>query len=284
MRKALFFLLCFLAPPALAGTTTLNYSPSGASPMRQTTDGSSNNLPNFTIWDYSAGANGLAIGSDHNLTCDQGGAASSGPWVMTPWIGGAVNSSGNPLFFTIEGTVPLPTGAATLAAQSLSPSITNPSSVLTLTSATTAYAAGYNIASSATAGSIVVPSFAIATSSGSAHIPTARLISNDATSTAWPGVTVQVDLWSAAPTFTNGNGAAYAVATGSAGYLGSFYCTFAAAEAGDGNYAVCLPTRGSAIDITLASGTTVYWSSSAVTASGTLAASKTLTLEPEIWN
>ncbi len=192
MRKWLIIAaLLMLGSPALAGTATLNYSPSGASPMRQTTDGSSNNLPNFTIWDYSAGANGLAIGSDHNLTCDQGGAASSGPWVMTPWIAGAVNSatnglyfnllqgnavvaSGNPIFATLEGTVPLPTGAATLAAQSLSPSITNPSSVLTLTSATTAYTAGYNIASSGTAGSIVVPSFAIATSSGSAHIPTMR--------------------------------------------------------------------------------------------------------------
>src|SRR5208282_6431713 len=100
MRKLLnlIFALLLVASPALAGSGTLDYAPSGSSPMRQTTDGSSNNLPNMTIWDYSAGANGLAVGSDHNLTTDQGTAAGSGPWIFTPWIAGAVNSATNGLF------------------------------------------------------------------------------------------------------------------------------------------------------------------------------------------
>ena len=49
--------------------------------------------------------------------------------------------------------------------------ITNPTSVLTRPANTTAYASGQLIASSTTAGSIVVRSFAIATSAGGANIP-----------------------------------------------------------------------------------------------------------------
>jgi hypothetical protein len=41
-------------------------------------------------------------------TVTQGGAASSGPWIVAPWIGGAANAVGNPLF------VQLTTGVASL--------------------------------------------------------------------------------------------------------------------------------------------------------------------------
>ena len=58
---------------------------------------------------------------------------------------------------------------------------TNPTSSLTLPSTQTAYAAGSLIASSATAGSVVVPSFTIANSAGGALIPRIRLSTNDAT-------------------------------------------------------------------------------------------------------
>jgi len=34
-------------------------------------------------------------------TVNQGGPAASGPWLVTPWISGAVNASGNPLFMQI---------------------------------------------------------------------------------------------------------------------------------------------------------------------------------------
>ncbi len=46
---------------AIAGSATVNYNSTGSSPFRTTTDGSSNNLSNMTIWDASSGANGLSI-------------------------------------------------------------------------------------------------------------------------------------------------------------------------------------------------------------------------------
>lgn len=67
LRRSVAFLalMTLFVTSAFAGTGTLNYSPSGSSPMRMTTDGGGNNLNNFTLWDYSAGANGLGITPDH---------------------------------------------------------------------------------------------------------------------------------------------------------------------------------------------------------------------------
>ena len=76
MKKPLCALLiCLVVSPAWAGTTTLNYSPSGSSPLRFTTDGSSYNLNNITIWDYSAGANGLGITTNNAAKMEGVGSA-----------------------------------------------------------------------------------------------------------------------------------------------------------------------------------------------------------------
>jgi hypothetical protein len=120
---------------------------------------------------------------------------------------------------------------------------TNPTSTLTLTSSTSAYTAGQFIANNATAGSVTVPSFAIANSAGGALISRLRLTTNDATSTAWGGQTITVDLWSAAPTFTNGDRGAWSPATGTANHLGAFSCAMSA-EYGDGAYGECAPAVG----------------------------------------
>jgi len=110
------------------------------------------------------------------------------------------------------------------------------------------------------------------------------LTSNDSTSTAWGGASLQIDLWSAAPTFTNGDRAAYAVATGAAGYLGSFTCLMSPV-AGDGVYSVCTPLFGGMAEaIKLASGTSIYWSMQALSATGVTAASRTWTLTPRLYN
>lgn len=162
----------------------------------------------------------------------------------------------------------------------LSPTITNPTSTLTLPATTTAYAANQLIASSATAGSVVVPSFSILNSGAS--IPRVRLSTNDSTSTAWGGIQVQVDLWSAAPTFTNGDRGAFSPATGTANHLASYICQMSA-EYGDGAYAECAATPGSPM-IKLASGSTIYWTAQALTASGVTGASKVFTLTPEVEN
>lgn len=163
-------------------------------------------------------------------------------------------------------------------------SVTNPTSTLTMTSATTAYTAGQLIASSATAGSIVVPSFAILNAAGGAAIPRVRLASNDTTSTAWVGVTIQVDLWSAAPTWTNGDRAAWLPATGSASHLASYSCTMPTPVWGDGLATECLISVNNFAAVKLASGTTIYWSLKAVGASGVTGASKTFTLTAELVN
>jgi len=217
----------------------------------------------------------------------------------------------------ITGTVSLPTGAATAAAQTAvesapgtpqttaitiqgnasgvavpvsgtitaasSNAITNPPSTLTLPAATTAYAAGNLIANNATAGSITVPSFSILNSAGGAMIPRVRLSTNDATSTGWGGVQIQIDLWTAAPTFTNGDRGAWALATGSGSHFATYTCTMSAVW-GDGAYNECAPSAGSAATGKLASGTAVYWTLKAVTASGVTGASKVFTLVPELLN
>jgi len=158
-----------------------------------------------------------------------------------------------------------------------------PTSTLTMTSSTSAYSAGQLIANNATAGSLTVPSFTTTSATGSAIIPRLRLSVNDTTSTAWGGVSIQVDLWSTAPTFTNGDRGAWLPATGTGSHLGAYTCTMSA-EYGDGAYAECAPTVGTVELPKLPSGLLVYWTLEAVTASGVTGASKVWTLTPETLN
>jgi hypothetical protein len=178
------------------------------------------------------------------------------------------------LFFRIQCDV---TGAVKTTSNS-SGAITNPTSTLTRPADTTAYAANDLIASSTTAGSIVVPSFAIANAAGGAIIPRMRL-STTAT-TGW-GTTLTVTLWSAAPTYTNGDNGAYAVATGAAGRLAAFSCTLT--QYGDGAAGSCVITSGNALVLKLASGTAVYWDLQA-TAAATPISGQTFTLTSETLN
>jgi hypothetical protein len=169
-------------------------------------------------------------------------------------------------------------------AQSITPFSGNPTSTLTLTSATTAYTAGQLIANNSTAGSVVVPSFAYSNIIGSAAIiPRLRLSTNDTTSTAWGGQTIQVDLWSAAPTFSNGDRGTWSPATGAASHLGSFSCTMSA-EYGDGAYAECAPAVGNFALPKLPGAALVYWTLDAISGSGATGASKVFTLTAEVLN
>jgi len=211
---------------------------------------------------------GAAVAQQYNL---QGGAQGQS-------VGSSViddlNIAGNAQ--PVSATNPLPTAPQQSAA------ITNPSSTLTLPAATTAYTSGELIANSATAGSVVVPSFAIANVGGGAIIQKVRLNTNDATSTAWPGKVIQVDLWSAPPSFTNGDRGAFLPASGTAGHLGAFTCTMSA-EYGDGAYADCAPTIGSALVIRLPSGTGIFWTLQ-TTGSGVTGASNVFRLTAEVQN
>ena len=71
-------LACFIASPAWAGSSTVNYNSTGSAPFRTTTDGSSNNLSQQTIWDYSAGANGAGVDTSHGLLTDPASAPAWG--------------------------------------------------------------------------------------------------------------------------------------------------------------------------------------------------------------
>lgn len=159
-------------------------------------------------------------------------------------------------------------------------SITNATSTLTLPATTTAYTAGQAIASSATAGSVVVPSFTIPNTAGGFYLPAMLLTTTDP---AWSGAVVQIDTWRVAPTLTNGDRGAYLIATGSASYLGSYAC--ALTSAGDGSYSACAPTVGTTPAVRLASGTSVFWTIQTTTGTTSVtAASGVFTLTAELSN
>lgn len=128
----------------------------------------------------------------------------------------------------------------------------NPTSTLTRPANTTAYASGQLIASSTTAGSVVVPSFTI--QGGRGFIPRLRLSTN--VTTGWAGP-LTVTLWRTAPTYTNGDGGTYAVATGAASRLAQYTCTLT--QYGDGASGECSITIGNFLTASLPSGTSVYW-------------------------
>lgn len=158
---------------------------------------------------------------------------------------------------------------------------TNPSSVLTRPANTTAYTQGNLIASSTTAGSVTVPSFTAAgASAGSGSLRAARILTNK--TSGWGAVPLFVEFWQAAPTVTNGDGGAYAIATGAANWLGSM--TFAGlVQVADGAYCAAVPDVGGSVDFALASGTVIYWTLQYIgTASLTPASGQTITLIPEI--
>ena len=152
----------------------------------------------------------------------------------------------------------------------------NPSSYLALTSATTARAGGTLIANSATAGSVVVPSFPISAQFRSAMSSGIRLAVNDPTSTGWGGTIVDIDWWGpTAPVFANGDRGAWSLTsgsvsgTGTAGqtnHLASFTCTLSVVN-GDGVYGECAPNVGNVrIPANLSS---VYWTARIDPASST---------------
>ena len=150
-------------------------------------------------------------------------------------------------------------------------------STMNLTSTTTAYTANQLVANSGTAGSITNPSFSVPTAGGA--IPRLRLYSDDI-GTGWQGATVQVDLWSSSPTWTNGDHAAWKPATGTAAHLASYSCTFPSAVWGDGLATECSINQGNYASVIA---TTIYWSVEVTAASGNaVTASQHLNLRPEL--
>ncbi len=249
------------------------------------------NTPNTTPW-LVTGAGGTfpvtQVGAPWTINSTQWGGATLGAataWGTAP-SGNVQGVNANILTFpsgSIAGASPGAPNGGVIAP--VSGDVTNPSSTLTLTSATTAYAAGQLIANNATGTGITVPSFSIANGAGAASIPRMRLISNDSTATAWGGVSVNVELWSASPTFGSsyGDRASY-YPSGTTNWLATYNCSFNGIVNADGVAATCYPFGGAAPLIKLTSGATIYWTVYAASPSGVTGASKTLTLAPEIYN
>lgn len=161
--------------------------------------------------------------------------------------------------------------------------LTTPTSVLTRPSDTNPYVQNDLLASSTTAGSIVVPSItAVRADGGSSAVRKLRLYTNKITS-GMATAQFRVELWSAAPTFTNGDNGAYAVATGAASWLAAFESNVMT-QVGDGAYCALSPVVGSEVGFNLVSGTLVYWSLKEIDLTGfTPASGQTFTLVPEVW-
>lgn len=190
-------------------------------------------------------------------------------------------SNANPFPTTITGTLPPFGSIPTVNAQEygtwqVTPQLTGVST-LSLTSSTTAYTSGQLVANNATAGSVTNPSFSMPAAGGA--IPRLRVQTTDTTSTAWANASIQIDLWNAAPTWTNGDHATWLPATGSASHIASFTCSFPSAVWGDGLATECTPNQGNYISTT---STTIYWSVQATSGSGVLGASKAIKLIAEV--
>jgi hypothetical protein len=146
------------------------------------------------------------------------------------------------------------------------------SETLTLT-----YQPGEIIANSTTAVSVASNPFVIATSGGAAVAPYCVL----QTSALWGGTLVQVNFWKAQPTYTNGDLQPYAVATGSANYIGTMSGTFTAF--GDGSATAMYPSPQVALLLKPSSAANIYWDVQAVT-TGIPVSAQTLTITCGLMN
>ncbi len=140
--------------------------------------------------------------------------------------------------------------------------ITNPTSTLTRPANTTAYVANDLIGSSVTAGSVVSPVFAIASSGGGAILSSLILRTN--ATTGWDAVNLSINLWRAQPTYTNGDNGVYAVATGSANWIANVLVTLS--QFGDGAVGRGSISNANEVALNLASGTSVFWDIQILTA------------------
>lgn len=152
-------------------------------------------------------------------------------------------------------------------------------SILTRPADTTPYAAGDLVASATVAGSVTVPNFAPIIGFASGAIPRMLLKSLNSNSLANVGATVR--LWSAAPTYTNGDNGAYAVATGTMAFLAEYVGSFE--SFGDGGVAVLVPGAGSSPLVLGGASGPVYWDFQTGTAF-TPISGEVFTLVPDIWN
>ena len=213
-----------------------------------------------------------------------GGVGVTG-WLSAIWyeLSQALTVSGS---VSVSALPALPAGTNNIGGVAFGPVTTAASSQLTLTSVTTAYTALWTIANSATAASATIPYFTVSVASSTVAVPVLRLVSDDTLSTAWAGQTVQIDLWNTAPTFATSHGdrATFSLATGAQTHEAAWTCVFGAIQ-GDGSIsAECSPNQGSVPFVTSDSSAHIYWTAIATSGTGTVTASKHLTVVAKVIN
>lgn len=130
--------------------------------------------------------------------------------------------------------------------------ITNPASVCIRPNDTTAYAQGDLIASATGVTALAVPTIAVPLGLSISRI---RLYTS--ITAAWDGVTIRVRLWSAAPTYANGDNGAYSVTTGALAELALFDATLT--QYTDGATGFGVPSVGSAVIAAIALPPVTFW-------------------------
>jgi hypothetical protein len=173
----------------------------------------------------------------------------------------------------VIGGVPAPAIALS------SGSITNPSSTIARPANTTPYGGGDLIANSATAGSVVVPSFSIQSFAGGVIIPRIRVFTN--APSGWNNVQLSINLWKGAPTYVNGDNGIYSVVTGAVLWLANYsviLTQFVDGAAGGGTL-----TAANGVALKLTSGTSIFYDIQIVGAA-TPISGQLFTVVPELFN
>jgi hypothetical protein len=154
-----------------------------------------------------------------------------------------------------------------------------PTSSFTRPADTTPYSSGDLVANSATAGSVVAPSFTGAKGYGGTSI--IRRVRLRKSGTSVTSAAFRVHFFLADPTtVTNGDNGAFSV-SGVADYLGAADVTIDQAFT-DGAFGCDPANAGSEITVDLATGLKVYWLLEA-RAAYTPASAEVFTLQPEVW-
>jgi hypothetical protein len=146
----------------------------------------------------------------------------------------------------------------------------------TAVTATLVYATNELIASATAPGSIAVPNWALP--STGILINRVRLLTNALS--GWNAVTLSVNLWSAAPTYTNGDGQPYAPATGSASWLANFLVGLT--QYGDGAAGAGQLTGSNQVAIKVGSLQNIWWDVAIQSSNIFPIASQTFTLTTEL--
>lgn len=156
--------------------------------------------------------------------------------------------------FTMSGSVSLADGEGVKG--QVGGIAANPSQTFTRPADTVAYAASDMVANSTTAASVAYGALTAArVAAGSFRISRLRLYSN--TTSGLSGITFRVRLWSAQPSYANGDNNTYVPSVGAANYLGSF--TGAFEQFGDGACAIMAPDSGPSLTCKLGAGQSIYW-------------------------